>query len=132
MELITEAFAATSTMTVHDAEIYWEILYNSIPLSIVGGLTAMIMNLNNIMSESSWLKRIAGAVCVVLVGGVAAGVAALGLGLFIASPKPEIQIVASAIAGSTGQRLFDIYGHKIFGRYFCLFEPWHREKEDRS
>lgn len=107
--------AKKTVSLLSDASTYWKILANLIPLSLVGGVVAMALNLSTILQERTWLRRILGCVCVVAVGCVSAGVAALGLSLFITRPSPELQIVSSAVAGSMGQRVFDIYGRRIFG-----------------
>lgn len=108
----------TTTRALSDADVYWQILRNVLPLSIVGGVVAMTVNLAKIFREKTWCRRLLSCLCVVSVGCVSAGVAGLGLGLFVHQVSPELQIVSSAIAGSWGQRVFDVYGRKLFGRNF--------------
>lgn len=103
---------------ISEASVYWGILQNLLPLTLVGGVTAMATNFSRILKKYTWGERALTSVSVVGVGCVAAGVAALGLSLFLKHPTPELQIVASSIAGATGQKVFDVYGSRILGRLY--------------
>lgn len=104
--------------TISEASVYWGILKNLLPLALVGGVTAMVTNFSHILKKYTWGERILISVSVVGVGCVAAGAAALGLSLFLKQPTPELQIVASSVAGATGQKIFDVYGSRILGRFY--------------
>jgi hypothetical protein len=104
--------------TISEASVYWDILKNLLPLTLVGGVTAMATNFSRILKKYTWGERILTSVSVVGVGCVAAGVATLGLSLFLKQPTPELQIVASSVAGATGQKIFDVYGSRILGRFY--------------
>lgn len=94
---------------------YWEVLYRIVPIIVVGGAVAMVVNIIRIACERTWARRALAAVSVVCVGCVSAGAATLGLKLFMPSLSPEIELLAGAIAGSSGQKIFDIYAQKLFG-----------------
>lgn len=104
--------------TISEASVYWGILKNLLPLTLVGGVTAMATNFSRILKKYTWGERVLTSVSVVGVGCVAAGVATLGLSLFLKQPTPELQIVASSVAGATGQKIFDVYGSKLLGRFY--------------
>lgn len=104
--------------TISEASVYWGILKNLLPLTLVGGVTAMATNFSRILKKYTWGERLLTSVSVVGVGCVAAGVATLGLSLFLKQPTPELQIVASSVAGATGQKIFDVYGSKLLGRFY--------------
>lgn len=108
----------TTGNTISEASVYWGILKNLLPLTLVGGVTAMATNFSRILKKYTWGERLLNSVSVVGVGCVAAGVATLGLSLFLKQPTPELQIVASSVAGATGQKIFDAYGSKLLGRFY--------------
>lgn len=112
-----EQLKATGT-TISEASVYWGILKNLLPLTLVGGVTAMATNFSRILKKYTWGERVLTSVSVVGVGCVAAGVATLGLSLFLKQPTPELQIVASSVAGATGQKIFDVYAARILGRLY--------------
>lgn len=118
---------------ISNADVYWQILQDLIPLAFVGGTVSVVLNLAKILHEKTWVRRIISTICVVAVGFISAGVAALGLSLFIHSATPEIQIVSAAISGSAGQRIFDVYGRRIFGKHFIATTDLHEEHtEDKE
>lgn len=117
MQIGPEEVKAT-TGAISDADVYWRILARLLPIVFVGGLVAMIVNLTTILHERTWARRLCTCLTCIAVGCVAAGVAALGLSLFIARPSPELELVSAAVAGSGGQKIFDIYGQRLFGRYY--------------
>lgn len=121
-----------SVGVISSADVYWQILQDLIPLSFVGGVVAVVLNLAKIFSEQTWVRRILSTMCVVAVGFVSAGVAALGLSLFIHSATPEIQIVSAAISGSAGQRIFDVYGRRLFGKHYVPHVELHKEDKEDS
>ncbi len=94
---------------------YWDILSRIVPIAVVGGVVAMVVNILRIAYERTWMRRLLALVSVVSVGCVSAGAAALGLKLFLLTPTPEVELLAGAIAGSSGQKIFDIYARKLFG-----------------
>jgi hypothetical protein len=114
--MITEAGPEVS-YALRDAAVYWEVLYRLIPIALVGGFVAMIINFKSVMSAPTWARRLGLCVYVAAVGCIAAGVAALGLSLFVSGPSQELQILAGALAGSSGQKIFDVYARRIFGLY---------------
>lgn len=77
---------------------------------------ALVSNLSRIAKERVWARRIFMCLSVVSVGCMGAGVAALGLTMFITDPSVEMELLAGAIAGSSGQKIFDIYSRRLFGR----------------
>lgn len=103
---------------ISDARVYWEILLNLWPLICIGGIVAVTTNMAKIKGGGSGYKIVWSLLSVASVGCVSAGVAALGLSLFVTRPSPELQMVSSAIAGSMGQRVFDFYGARLFGAAF--------------
>jgi hypothetical protein len=109
------AMPAAEGISLADAAVYWDILYRLIPIALVGGGVAMTINMQRVMSAPTWARRLGMCLYVAAVGCVAAGVAALGLSLFLRAPSQEMQILAGALAGSSGQKIFDIYSRKLFG-----------------
>lgn len=122
---------------VRTASDYWEVLYRIVPIAVVGGVVAMIVNIIRIAHERTWARRALATVSVVCVGCVSAAAAALGLKLFLPNPTPEIELLAGAIAGSSGQKIFDIYARKLFGFRSQISDPepalppeYHQDSED--
>ncbi|MDR2051133.1 MAG: hypothetical protein LBQ63_05105 [Deltaproteobacteria bacterium] len=111
------AIEAEVEYALRDASIYWEVLHRLIPIAMVGGFVAMTINFRTILRAPTWARRLGLCVYVAAVGFIGAGVAALGLSLFIQSPSQETQILVAALAGSSGQKIFDIYARRIFGVY---------------
>lgn len=101
---------------------YWDVLARIVPITVVGGGVAVVVNLMSIAHERTWLRRLLSTVSVLSVGCVAAGVAALGLRLFMPAATPEIELLAGALAGSSGQKIFDIYARKLFGLRTRLYD----------
>jgi len=100
---------------VKTASDYWDILCRLTPISIVGGVVAMVINFAKIVHEHTWVARIVMLVSVVSVGCVGAGAAALGISLFVTNPSKELELLAGALAGASGQKVFDIYSRRLFG-----------------
>lgn len=104
--------AADAARTAAD---YWTVIYRVVPLVLVGGFVSFVINLLKITHEPTWRGRLLLLASVISVGCVAAGVSALGLQLFMSNPTVEIELLAASIAGSSGQKVFDIYSKKLFG-----------------
>lgn len=102
---------------ISDAAVYWDTLARLTPLALFGGVVAMILNLMRAVRCRKWLCRIILCLYVFCVGCISAMVAALGISLFVPRPTPEIELLAAAVAGSSGQKIFDIYAWRIFGSY---------------
>lgn len=95
---------------------YLDVLYRIGPIIAIGGIVAMITHLHQIVEQKTWLRRIFTALSVVGVGCVAGGIVVLALPLFWPNPSAEVDILASAVAGSAGQKGFDVIMEKIFHR----------------
>lgn len=94
---------------------YWVVLARITPVAIVGGFVAFVTNLLRIAHEPSWVGRVLTFISVVSIGCVAAAASALGIELFLIEPSVEIELLVASIAGSSGQKIFDIYAGKLFG-----------------
>ena len=69
---------------------YWSVLHRVAPIAVVGGVVALVSNLSRIAKERVWARRIFMCLSVVSVGCMGAGVAALGLTMFITDPSVEM------------------------------------------
>lgn len=114
------------------AQDYWDVLSRIAPIAIVGGVVAMVVNLLRIAHERTWMRRLLATLSVVSVGCVSAGVAALGLQFFLQAPTPEVELLAGAIAGSSGQKIFDIYARKLFGLRHRISDDFNAADTSRS
>lgn len=94
---------------------YMTVLKHILPVMGVGGFVAFVMHLRQLTYAHTWARRIALCASIIGVGCVSGGVAVLGLSLFLPSPTVEFDLVAAAVAGSAGQKTFDIYGRRLFG-----------------
>ncbi len=94
---------------------YWDVLARIVPIAFVGGIVAVCVNLLRIMHEHTILRKLCTFIAVISIGCVSAGVAALGIELFVQTATPEIELLFGAIAGSSGQRIFDMYAKRLFG-----------------
>ena len=112
MDPETDKAIAESAKTAAD---YWTVLHRIYPLMVVGGIVGLITNFMRIAHERSWRGKIFTFITVISVGFIAAGTTALGLELFIVSPTLEIELLCASVAGSTGQKMFDLYARRIFG-----------------
>lgn len=108
-------FSPKDIASVKAASDYVEILIRIVPVMCVGGTVAVITQLRHIAEQRTWARRTLMCLSVLGVGCVSGGLAVLGLSLFLPTPTVEFDIVAAAVAGSAGQKTFDIYGYKIFG-----------------
>ena len=99
---------------------YIAALVRILPVMGVGGLVAVVTQSRVIVMQRTWTRRLLMCLSVLSVGCVSGGVAVLGLSLFFPYPTIEVDLVAAAVAGSTGQKIFDDYSHKLFG--FCTRE----------
>lgn len=94
---------------------YIERLIQILPVMGVGGVVAVLTQGHRIFLQRTWPRRIFMCLSVVGVGFVSGGIAVLGLSLFLPAPTVEFDILAAAVAGSAGQKTFDIYSRKLFG-----------------
>jgi hypothetical protein len=101
--------------TIRTAAEYWDLIHRIVPVAVVGGATAVIVNLVHIAREQTWICRIFMCLQVVGIGCVAAGASVLGLSFFVETPTMETQLLAASISGSSGQKIFEIYGRRLFG-----------------
>lgn len=102
---------------IKTAETYWQLFNNLLPIAIAGGFSAMAVNLLRIAHEKTWVSRIIMLFSVIAVGCVAACIGALGISLFVPNPSAEVELLVGALAGSSGQKIFDIYTTRLFGQY---------------
>lgn len=104
-----------SPLSDKSPHVYLDVLWRIAPILAIGGLTAIVTHLNTIAQEQSSVRKFMAAVSVVGVGCAAGGCAVLGLSLFTNIHSAELDIVAGAVAGASGQKIFDIYATRIFG-----------------
>lgn len=102
---------------IKTAQEYWTLFNNLLPIAVAGGFSAMAVNLLRIAHERTWVSRLIMLFSVIAVGCVAACIGALGISLFVPAPSAEIELLVGALAGSSGQKIFDIYTTRLFGRY---------------
>jgi hypothetical protein len=103
---------AESAKTAAD---YWSVLHRILPIAFVGGFVGLVTNLVRVAHEKTWTGKALACVSVVAVGCVAAGVSALGIGLFLTDAPIDIDLVVASIGGASGQKMLDIYARRIFG-----------------
>lgn len=105
---------------LHQAGEYVGVFWRTFPLVIIGGLMALALNFSKVMEMRPWIAKLYTLISVVVVGGAAAFVAVLCIPLFpewfwVAVPKtPESDMVIAAIAGSCGQKVFDVLAWRLF------------------
>ena len=119
--------------TVKTAADYMTVLYRVGPLAVIGGTVALFTSLMSILRFRGWSSRFFSIIVSMGVGSIAACIAVLGLPLLPFRPTIELEIVVAALAGSSGLKIFDIYGRKFFGKHLWIesrCEPSARTETD--
>lgn len=99
-----------------EASEYWAAAYNLLPVAIIGGLVAMATNLRKIYAMQGYKRRLAELGLTGLVGGLAAAMAVAILPLVFDGPSTNMEIAIAALAGSYGQKTFDMLTDKVLGK----------------
>lgn len=105
-----------TTRITREAADYLTILIRIGPIIAVGGVVAVITHIHQIIEQSTVLKKILTGLSVLGVGCVSGGVVVLALPLLWGNPTPEMDILAAAIAGSAGQKGFDLIAKRFLGQ----------------
>jgi hypothetical protein len=92
---------------------YWAVLSGLLPVFIIGGLVAMITNLRKVHALPSKQRMAVELVMTGMIGGVAALVAVACLPLMWDGSTPTMEIAIAALAGSYGQKTFDLLRIKL-------------------
>jgi hypothetical protein len=100
---------------IREAGEYWRALYNLLPVFVVGVMVAMTTNLRKIYALPSWQRIIAELILAGMIGGVAAMAAVALLPLVWDGTNPSVEIAIAALAGSYGQKTFDLLTKRIIG-----------------
>lgn len=99
-----------------EAGTYWLELLGLWPLIIIGGIMAVITNLRK-LSEMPSKKRIPIELFITFVIGAGAALVAVGiLPLVFGDISPKIEIGVAGLAGSFGQKSFDLIVKRLLGR----------------
>lgn len=89
-------------------ESYWLELLNLWPLIMIGGVMAVITNLRK-LSELPTGKRVLIELFITVAIGMGAALVAVGvLPLFFENINPKVEIGVAGLAGSIGQKSFDM------------------------
>jgi thiosulfate reductase cytochrome b subunit len=94
---------------------YWAVLSGLLPVFIIGGLVAMTTNLRKIYTLPSKQRMAVELIMTGMIGGVAALVAVALLPLMWDGSTPTMEIAIAALAGSYGQKTFDLLRLKLLG-----------------
>ena len=99
-----------------DASEYWSTLAGLLPLAIIGAIVALITSARKLY-EMPTKKRIATELLLTLCVGAAAALVAVGVvPLICGNIDPKIEIGIAGLAGSFGQKSFDIVLGRLTGQ----------------